>query len=158
MKLLIVSILLSAGLSSGQTPVYPDYFVSAGGGYTRNVPGITEGWVSAAIGLGGGNYSITTIDMTALTSTIRTGYGKVMSQKGNWSLLGRMDAGLSTVSPVVGSFSGGGIMLYNLKGISSRLDGWHAVFEVRITGGTGTTNAIPHQVSPGFYVGIGRAL
>lgn len=139
-------------------PAYPAYFLSFGAGYTRNaVPRIAEGFVSAAIGLGGGNYSITTIDMTAQTSAIRTGFGKVLSQSGNFILLARVDAGISTVNPVIGSFSGGGIIMYDMKGIAKALAGTYAFGEVRIMGATQSTTAIPNQVTPGFYFGFGKS-
>jgi hypothetical protein len=167
MKALIVGILVWGGLALGQTTapvtsapaaVYPSYYLSSGGGYTRNaMPNAAEGWVSAAVGLGGGNYSITTIDMTALTSTIRTGYAKVFSQSGNFTLMGRIDAGISTVTPVIGSFAGGAIILYNLKAFSPKLADVYVVGELRVTGATNTTPAIPGQVTPGFYFGIGRS-
>lgn len=158
----LIALLVSALALSAQTttpaPTYPSYFVSAGGGYTRNAtPQAAEGFISTAIGLGGGNYSITTIDMTSTSSTIRTGIAKIFAQSGNFSLLGRIDAGISTVAPVVGSFAGGAVFMYNLKGLSSALANTFAFAEVRITGASTTTTAAPNQVTPGFYVGIGRS-
>jgi hypothetical protein len=151
----------SAVLAIGQTnPVYPNYFVSAGGGYTRNAsPGAAEGWVSAAMQIGTNSpyFSITTVDMNGATSSIRTGIAKMFSQSGNITLLGRLDAGVSTISPVIGNFSGGAILLYNLKGVSPRLDGIHLLGEVRISGATAVTATVPNQVTPGFYFGIGRS-
>jgi hypothetical protein len=139
-------------------PVYPSYFVSFGGGYTRNAtPQAAEGFISAAIGLGGGNYSITTVDMTASSSTIRTGFAKMFSQSGNFTLLGRVDAGISTVTPVIGSFSGGAVFMYNLKGVSPKLVNTFAFLEARITGASTATTATPNQVTPGFYFGIGKS-
>ena len=136
---------------------YPSYFVASGGGYTRNAtPQAAEGWVSAALGLGSGNYSITTIDMTSTTSTIRTGFAKVFSQSGNFTLLGRIDAGVSTVTPVIGSFSGGALLLYNMKGFSPKLANLFLLGEVRISGVTATTAAVPNAVTPGFYFGFGK--
>jgi len=143
---------------STPTTVYPAYFVSAGGGYTRNAtPQAAEGWVSAALGMGGGHYSITTIDMTSTTSTIRTGFAKVFGQSGNFSLLGRVDAGISNVAPVIGSFSGGALLLYNMKGISAKLANLFLLGEVRISGVTSTTAAVPNAVTPGFYFGFGKS-
>jgi hypothetical protein len=140
------------------TTVYPSYFVASGGGYTRNAtPQAAEGWVSAALGLGSGNYSITTIDMTSTTSTIRTGFAKVFSQSGNFTLMGRIDAGVSTVTPVIGSFSGGALLLYNMKGFSPKLANLFLLGEVRISGVTSTTAAVPNAVTPGFYFGLGKS-
>ena len=161
--MLRIALLLAASavFAFGQTtPVYPNYFVSTGGGYTRNAsPAGAEGWVSAAMQIGTNSpyYSITTIDMTSASSSIRTGIAKIFSQSGNVTLMGRMDAGVSTISPVIGNFSGGAILLYNMKGFSKRFDGVFLLGEIRITGATSTTTAAPNQVTPGFYFGVGKS-
>jgi hypothetical protein len=150
-----------AAASFGQTaPVYPSYFISTGGGYTRNAtPNAAEGWVSAALQVGSNSpyYSITTIDMTSTTSSIRTGLAKIFSQSGNVTLLGRVDAGISTVTPTIGNFSGGAILLYNMKGFSPKLNNLFLVGELRISAATSTTATTPNQVTPGFYFGIGKS-
>jgi hypothetical protein len=141
-------------------PVYPSYFVSTGGGYTRNaIPNAAEGWVSAAIQVGNNSpyYGITTVDMTSATSSIRTGIAKIFSQSGNVTLLGRVDAGISTVSPTVGNFSGGAILLYNMKGFSPKLNNIYLLGEIRISAATSTTVTTPNQVTPGFFFGIGKS-
>lgn len=144
--------------NAAPAPVYPSYFISAGGGYTRNAtPNAAEGTVSAAIGLGGGNYSITTIDMYSAYSSVRTGFGKIMAQSGNMTLLARIDAGISTGTPVIGNFSGGAILMYNLAGIKPTLKNTYVYGEVRLTGATAATPTAPAQVTPGFYFGVGRA-
>jgi hypothetical protein len=138
---------------------YPSYFVAAGGGYTRNAtPNAAEGWLSAAVQVGTNSpyYSITTVDMTSQTSSIRTGFARIFSQSGNLTLMGRVDAGISTVTPVIGNFSGGAILLYNMKGFNAKLNNIFLVGEVRITGATSTTLATPNQVTPGFYFGLGK--
>src|SRR5260370_774803 len=95
-RLSLISLLLlscSFGLLAQDAP-YPSYFVSMGGGYTRNAtPNAALGWVSAAMQIGTNSpyYSITTIDMDKSTSSIRTGVAKVFSQSGNTTLLGRVD-------------------------------------------------------------------
>lgn len=158
--LLAASTAATFAQSTEATPAYPNYFVSTGGGYTRNAtPNAAEGWVSAAVQIGTNSpyYSITTVDMTSATSSIRTGFAKVFSQSGNLTLLGRMDAGVSTVSPVIGNFSGGAILLYNLKGISPRFTNTFLLGEIRISAATSTTAAAPNQVTPGFYFGIGKS-
>jgi hypothetical protein len=146
--------------STDAAPAYPNYFVSTGGGYTRNaMPNAAEGWVSAAVQIGTNSpyYSITTVDMTSATSSIRSGVAKVFSQTGNLTLMGRMDAGVSTVSPVIGNFSGGAILLYNMKGFSTKFSNLFLLGEVRISAATSTTVNIPNQVTPGFYFGIGKS-
>jgi hypothetical protein len=140
------------------TPAYPGYMIAAGGGYTRNAtPNAAEGWVSAALGLGGRNYSITTVDMTSTTSTIRTGFARVFSQSGNFTLMGRVDAGLSTLPPVIGSFSGGALVVYDMRGFSPKLANLFVIGEMRISGVTATTAAVPNAVTPGFYFGVGKS-
>ena len=164
MKTLLAFMLFAFPLV-GQTPtttspIYPGYWVGAGGGYTRNAtPNAAEGWVSAAVQIGTNSpyYSITTIDMTSATSSIRTGFARVFAQSGNVSLLGRIDAGISNVSPVIGNFSGGGILMYNMKGFSPRLAGTYLMGEVRISAATASTTTVPNQVTPGFYFGIGKS-
>ena len=161
MKLALLSAFLALPLAAQTTPApapaYPSYFVSAGGGYTRGSTTPAEGFISAAIGIGGGNYSITTVDMFATASTVRTGIAKIMSQSGNFTLLARIDAGIQTTTPVIGSFSGGGILMYNLKGLSSKLANAYVFAEARITGSSSATAAAPSQVYPGFFLGVGRS-
>ena len=165
---LAIALLLVALSAIAQTPTpaiptvsapYPSYFVSTGGGYTRNngTPNVAEGWVSAAVGLGGGNYSITTVDMLANVSTIRTGFMKVFSRSGNFSLGGRVDAGVAAATPTIGSFSGGAIMLYDLKGFSGKLSGIYLVGELRITAATQSTPSVPNQITPGLFFGFGKS-
>jgi hypothetical protein len=158
-----IALLLAASAAAlfAQTPsVYPSYFVSAGGGYTRNAtPNAAEGWVSAALQVGTNSpyYSITTVDMTSATASIRTGLAKIFSQSGNVTLLGRIDAGISTVTPAIGNFSGGAILLYNMKGFSPKLANVFLLGEMRVSAATSTTTTVPNQVTPGFYFGIGKS-
>jgi len=150
----------AASFAQTAAPVYPSYFVSTGGGYTRNAtPNAAEGWVSAAVQVGTNSpyYSITTVDLTSTNSSIRTGLAKIFSQSGNLTLLGRMDAGISTITPVIGNFSGGALLLYNMKGLSPRLSNVFLLGEIRISAATSTTASAPNQVTPGFYFGIGKS-
>jgi hypothetical protein len=167
MKKFIVALFVSALALAAQTTApapaataattYPSYFISFGGGYTRGAALPAEGFISAAIGLGGGNYSITTVDNFATGSSVRTGFAKIMSQSGNFTLLARVDAGVSTVAPVIGNFSGGAVVMYQLKGISSKLANTYAFVEARITGASSSTAAQPSQVFPGFFLGVGKS-
>jgi hypothetical protein len=146
--------------AAGTGDVYPQYFVSTGGGIARNAtPAVAEGWVSAAMQIGTNSpyYSITTVDMTSASSTIRTGLAKIFSQSGNVTLMGRLDAGVSTISPIIGNFSGGAILLYNMRGFSKKLSGIFLLGEIRITGATASTAAAPNQVNTGFYFGVGKS-
>lgn len=158
MKLiLLLAFTLSA--SAQEAPRYPNYFVSMGGGYTRNAePNAAEGWLSGAIQIGSDSpyYSITTIDMNATTSSVRTGFAKVFAQSGATTLMGRVDAGISTITPVVGSFTGGAILLYDLGRKWPKFQGNFLLGEVRISGVTAATSKVPNQVVPGFYFGFGK--
>ena len=160
MKFLALLTLLSLPLAAQNavpTPTYPQYFVAFGGGYTRNAVPSTEGTISAAIGLGGGNYSITTVDLFAKYSSVRTGFGKMIAQSGNLALLARVDAGISTGTPFIGNFSGGAIVMYNLGGFKPKFSGTYIYGEVRLTGDSSTTVNSPAQVTPGLFFGVGRA-
>ena len=157
---LLAGIASASFAQSTDAAAYPNYFISSGGGYTRGAtPHAAEGWVSAAVQVGVNSpyYSITTVDMTSSTSSIRTGLAKIFSQSGNLTLMGRIDAGISTATPVIGNFSGGAILLYNMKGFSPKLTNLFLLGEVRISAATSTTGANPNQVTPGFYFGIGKS-
>ena len=61
-------------------------------------------------------YSYTTLELGATTATFRTGAAYLFYQTGNWSLLALGDAGLlsGAATPALGSFSGGGMVLYDV--------------------------------------------
>lgn len=64
-------------------------------------------------------YSFTTLELTSQTATVRTGAAYLFKQAGNFNLVALGDAGLATGSgPTLGSFSGGGFLLYD---VGSRL-------------------------------------
>ena len=78
--------------------------------------------------------------MTSTSSSIRTGFAKVFSQSGNITLMGRVDAGISTVYAGDRLISrGGAILLYNLKGFSPKLTNTFLLGEIRISAATSTT-------------------
>lgn len=161
MKLIIASIIFAASLcAQTEAPVptikdLPQYFAVAGFGLspTANIKGAAkagEGFVSMAVRLGAGSsfYSISTIDITTAQNSARTGLARLMAQSGKMSLLARIDAGVSTASPTISSFSAGAIVTYRLK------PSWYFVGELRMTanpsGSAGT-------VSLGTYVGLGKS-
>lgn len=95
----------------------PAYFVGAG--ITYDYYGKTGFAANTDIGIRIGStniYSYTTLELATTTSTLRTGAAYLFYQTGNWSLLALGDAGLatSTSSLALGSFSGGGLMLYDV--------------------------------------------
>lgn len=128
---LCLSALLSAQTgnstsSTGPTPpvvtnnggsFQPAYYI--GTGATYDYYGKTGIAANTEIGIRIGStnvYSYTTLELTLATSTLRTGAAYLFYQTGNWSLMALGDAGLSASSanPTLGSFSGGGLVLYDV--------------------------------------------
>jgi hypothetical protein len=86
-------------------------------------------------------YSYTTLETTATAATLRTGIGYRFLQSGYWSAVALGDAGvLDGAGATLGSFSGGGLLLYD---VGSRLtkDGRHfyVAAGVRLLNITGQT-------------------
>lgn len=140
---LCLSALLSAQVSTpGPTPpvttntggsFQPAYYI--GTGATYDYYGKTGFAANTEVGIRIGStnvYSYSTLQLTLATSTLRTGAAYMFYQTGNWSLLALGDAGLSTssASPALGSFSGGGIVMYDV--------------------GARVTKGLDH-----FYIGVG---
>jgi hypothetical protein len=95
----------------------PQYYV--GFGSTYDYYGATGFASNAQFGIRASStlplYSYTTMEFTSKKSTVRTGAAYVFYQVGNFNLIGLGDAGLSTGSgPTLGSFSGGGMLLYDV--------------------------------------------
>lgn len=95
----------------------PTYFVGAGSSYDYYgkgglIPNTSFGIRIASTGI----YSYTTIDLGRTTATFRTGAAFIFYQVGNWSLMGLGDAGLASTSgsSTLGSYSGGGFVLYDI--------------------------------------------
>lgn len=159
MKLLILTLFATSLCAQTETPVptikdLPQYFAVVGGGLspTANIKGAAnagEGFVSMAARLGNSQYySISTIDITTAQNSARTGLARVMAQSGKMSLLARIDAGISTASPTISSFSAGAIVTYQFR------PSWYFVGELRMTanpsGPAGT-------VQLGTYWGLARS-
>lgn len=94
----------------------PAYYVGSGASYdyyggSGVVPSLHLG-----VRVGSTNvYSWTSLELGTLTSSIRTGAAYLFNQSGNWSLLALGDAGLAqTATAALGSFSAGGIALYDI--------------------------------------------
>jgi hypothetical protein len=98
----------------------PALYIGAGGTY--NSPG--GGFAAETeVGVRIGNtplYSYTTLEFAPLRGTVRTGSAFVVFQRGNISMLTLADAGIATGSTTLGSFSGGGMGMYDIGNRFSR--------------------------------------
>ena len=161
---IIIALCLLAVSAFAQTaPAYPSYFVGAGASYNRYATGTptAAGWTTAAVHLGSGVYSITTIDQTSTAASLRTGIAKIIAQTGNFTLMLHADGGVTTgttataasSSVALGSFSGGGLIMYDLGGLSAKLKGrgFYALGLVRILAISSAA------VQPVYEFGFGKA-
>jgi hypothetical protein len=153
MKLLLLSLLLSLACFAQDAPIQPQYWVGGGATYNRAAaPPTGAGWLSFGAHVADRTYSFSTLDMTATTSSIRTGVARILTQSGSFTLMALGDAGVTTIAGVaLGSFSGGGLVLYDLGSVSKKLAGVQAVAVVRVVGVTATS------VNPIFEIGFGKA-
>jgi hypothetical protein len=136
MRLILFLLLFLAPSAFPQTA--PDYFVGAGGSTGSAV----QGWVTFGARLASVNVlSLTTIEIGG-PSVLRTGFATVLKTSGRMSLIALADAGATPVPPVNGSFSGGGILTYDVRGVT-------AIAGIRV-------ESVGSSVSPVFYFGIGR--
>lgn len=111
----------------------PQYFVAMGASYDKYATSgpNSAGWISGAISIGSsGMYSISTIDMTQTSSSLRSGVAKVLVRSGNFILLAHADGGITTGTisggssgVTLGSFSTGGMIAYDLGGAIKPLKG-----------------------------------
>jgi len=138
------------------TPQDFAYGVTFGASYTQNstpqaANGVIGTWLE--IGTGSGTYWVNHLRINSTYSTVDTGVAKVFAKSGNFTLGGLLAAGISTATPTVGNFSGGGFGKYDLSG---KLSGWSVVAEVGITAVTSTTAVVPNQVTPNVILSIGK--
>jgi len=135
-----------------------NYFALVGAGISQYNAPIAVGWVTFGIKLGvhictseqtplsgcvGSIYSMTTIEMTGQKSQIRQGMAMVLGTSGRWSLIALVDGGTSTAPSMVGSFSGGGMLAYRMKGI---------IFTAGVKAVTDGS-----QVKPTIEIGVGKS-
>jgi hypothetical protein len=159
----LLSLVLLASAVFAQAPDYPTFFVGFGGSYNRYSTGtpFASGWTTAAVHLGSGIYSISTMDQTASAASLRTGMAKVVAQNNGLTLMVHADAGITTGTPsgaasssvALGSFSGGAILMYDLGGLLKAFKGkgLYALGLVRIQGVNSAA------VQPIYEFGFGRA-
>lgn len=152
MRTLLLAIVFCV-IAAAQTPDQPQFFVAAGGSYSHyTAPPVAAGWMTFGIKVADKTYSFSTIDMTPTVATARTGVSRVLVQSGNVTLMALGDAGMATLGGVtLGSFSGGGLLIYDLAGVNKRLAHIHVVALVRVVAINAT------MVQPTFGLGIGRS-
>jgi len=110
--------MFAATLSAQAPPFQPQYYI--GTGVTYDYYGPTGFAANTEFGVRVGNgdtYSYSTLELTRTQATIRTGAAYAFLKQGRWLGLGLGDAGLATGTGVMlGSFSGGGLLGYDIGG------------------------------------------
>jgi hypothetical protein len=126
------SLLFLLGSLSLSAQFVPSYYVATG--VTYDYYGKSGFAANTELGIRIGQSSIfsyTTLELTQQTATIRTGAAKILFQSGNFGFILLGDAGLASGSgQTVGSFSGGGFLMYDI--------------------GSRVTKGLDH-----FYIGLG---
>lgn len=156
LKFVIAALGLAVSAACAQSvPDLPQYFVGGGLSYNRYAsPPIAAGFVSFAARIGTTPaYSITTVDLTSSSSTVREEGAVVLAKQGKLALFALGGVGLSlgsgSTSP---AFSGGGGLLYQL---GSRLQ---FVASLRLANCTAAcavnTNGAAVQAVAAFGLGI----
>jgi hypothetical protein len=158
--LMLALIVVGTGLASASearaqvTPAFsPQYVFLSGAEY--DYYGKTGFSVNSIFGARLGNsrpfYSYTTLETTAAAATLRSGIGYTFLQSGNWSAVALGDAGIfNGASASLGSFSGGGLLFYD---IGSRLTkGDHHFY---VAGGVRLLSIASQTVQPVGVVMLG---
>ena len=131
----------------------PPMFAAAGASYNGYAtPKEAAGWLSVAIQLGTGSrmYTITTIDITPKTSSLRQGAAYMVYQGGGFYLFTHIDGGATSANTVVGSFSGGMMVMYDLGYLIKPLNHIFVIGVVRIVTTAGSATV------PVYEIGFGR--
>lgn len=162
--LVILPFSLKSQTNPQTQPPDPQYFISAGGLYNQYALGGPTGslFLSASVKIAGSsNYSISTLDFTRNSSSIRTGLAHILIRRGNFILMTHADGGVAVVAKpststtttnALGSFSGGGILLYDMGGLSKRFQnqGFYSLGLVRVV-------YTSLGIQPIIEIGIGKA-
>ena len=140
--------LLLAFSAWGQTPD-PAFIVAAGVDYNQGATPKVAGWTSVAFEALPGLYSITTLDQTLRTSSLRSGAAKKLMSRGTFIFLMHVDAGVTITasgasSSVAGSLSAGPMLAWKLP----LLKNVYALAVVRLVANTAST------VRPLYEVGF----
>jgi hypothetical protein len=154
MRRLFLAILFLRALTlHAQETIYqPQFWVGAGLAYNYYAaPSAAAGWISLAVRIADRTYSFSTMDMTRVQASLRTGVSRILTQSGNFTVVALGDAGLTTINGVaLGSFSGGGMLLYDLGGVSPKLKHSYVTTVMRVIAVNSTS------VQPVFEFGISK--
>jgi hypothetical protein len=154
--LLIALLLLSASAHAQTVPLHdpdPALLVAAGVDYNRGATPQFAGWTSIAFAASPGLYSITTLDQTLRSSSLRSGAAKKLFERGGFTFLLHMDAGVTITasgasSSTAGSLSAGPMIAWQLP----KLKNVYAVAVVRFV--ASTASAVKPLFELGFAWGI----
>ncbi len=151
-----LSLLLCLSAAAVAQQPTPQYWVAAGAGWNHYSAPQALGWVNAAVRLTENNYSLTSIDMTSVNASIRTGFARILTRKGNWGLLLLGDAGvMSGADAVTGAFGAGGAVTFDLSRFV-RADGIHLVVACRVLK-SGFSDGPLNHVKPVFEFGFSKS-
>ena len=152
----IALLLLSASAHAQTVPLHdpdPALLVTAGVDYNRGATPQFAGWTSIAFAASPGLYSITTLDQTLRSSSLRSGAAKKLFERGGFTFLLHMDAGVTITasgasSSTAGSLSAGPMLAWRVP----KLKNVYAVGVVRFVATTAG------QVKPLYEFGFGWGL
>ncbi|MES2136114.1 MAG: hypothetical protein V4502_03515 [Pseudomonadota bacterium] len=155
----IAFVLLALAMSvpaRAQTPApfQPQYYL--GTGITYDYYGPTGFAANTEFGarVSGDVYSYSTLELTRTVATIRTGAAYAFMKQGRWLALALGDAGLASGAgqPLLGSFSGGGMLAYD---IGAKLTHETSHFYIGVGGRVISTGG--QTVQPIFAITLGKA-
>jgi hypothetical protein len=131
----------------------PALLVAAGVDFNRGATPQFAGWTSIAFDAVPGLYSITTLDQTLRSSSLRSGAAKKLFERGGFIFLMHMDAGVTITasgasSSTAGSLSAGPMIAWQLP----KLKNVYAVAVVRFV--ASTASAVKPLFELGFAWGI----
>jgi hypothetical protein len=160
------------------TPAGPQFIVGLGGAYNKYAIApdpLMNMWFNFSARMKGPLYSLSTLDVTAAGSTLRTGleYIAYVDPNGNVTLFLLGQAGLTVSASSaanaangisVGNFSGGMGIAGDLQGVFKSFKGkqWGVVALIRFNTSNATTSTsgalVPGPVKPIFEIGILKGL
>jgi hypothetical protein len=153
MKKLLMGLLITGGLF-GQvvdTPQFkPAYLVGSGISYDYYGKTGFALQQTFAAKVTNGLYSYSTLTNTQSQAAISTGAAYTVTQSGNWSISLLGTAGLLSGSgtPVLGQFTGGGVMMYD---IGARLKSSHHYY---VVGGVSILGVTSQVIKPIYGIGF----
>lgn len=137
-----------------EAPPAPKYFVLGGAGYNSGAVGTKVGGLTSfGFKMTSTTWSYTTQQSAALGSSTRTGLATELLNKGNFLVLGLVDAGMaSSGTSTTGAFSGGVLAAYHLDKLL-KMPGVFAGFDGRLL----KANALSPLSKPTYTFVFGKA-